>query len=171
MIYIRQLENDDLTQVTHIDTSETGTQLYQANGDQLQIIEEDWQRPQWDAETWQRTLARWAETLKSDLYLGAYEGDRLVGLAGLRYQLTPAMAQLTVLYVSRTHRHQGVATQLTQELFRLSRAAGAQRIYVSSMPSIPAVHFYMSQGFQPTTEPDPQLFALEPEDVHMVRPL
>ena len=27
------------------------------------------------------------------------------------------------------------------------------------------------QGFQPTDEPDPELLALEPEDIHMVRRL
>ena len=28
--------------------------------------------------------------------------------------------------------------------------------------------FYRGQGFTPTPEPDPELLALEPEDIHMI---
>lgn len=171
MIHIRQLEKDDLTQVADINVSETGTQLYQANDGQLQLIEEAWQRPRWDAAAWAQMLERWAITLKPDLYVGAYVNHQMVGLASLRYQLTPVMAQLTTLHVDRIYRRQGIAGRLVQEIFRLSRDANVASIYVSATPSISAVHFYLRQGFQPTAEPDPQLFALEPEDIHMVRPL
>jgi hypothetical protein len=33
----------------------------------------------------------------------------------------------------------------------------------------PAVGFYLSQGFRPAQEVDPDLFAQEPEDIHLVR--
>jgi len=39
---------------------------------------------------------------------------------------------------------------------------------VSATPSGPTVDFYRSRGFEPTDEPDPALFALEPDDIHMV---
>ena len=33
------------------------------------------------------------------------------------------------------------------------------------------VEFYRSQGFAPIDEPHPELYALEPEDIHMIREL
>jgi hypothetical protein len=39
---------------------------------------------------------------------------------------------------------------------------------VSSIPTKNSVDFYRSQGFALTPEPHPELFALEPEDIHMV---
>ena len=168
MIKIRQLQSDDLSKIAEIDGSEEGTQRYKITDGQLQIIEHEWQRPRWDAEQWKRNLDRWAVNLKSDLYLGAYDSAQLVGFAGLRYQLQPTMAELTLLWINRAHRHQGVASQLVGEVFRLCKAKGAETIYVSSTPTVPAVRFYMRQGFQPTPEPDPHLFELEPLDIHMV---
>ena len=171
MIEIRQLNPADLPRVADIDVSEEVSQRHRMIDGQLQIVEDNWQRPRWDAKQWQRNLERWAETLKSDGYLGAFDGAKMVGFAGLRYQLQPTMAELTLLWIDRSYRHQGVATRLVGEVFRLCKAKGAKSIYVSSTPTIPAVSFYMRQGFRPTSEPDPYLFELEPQDIHMVGPL
>lgn len=168
MIDIRQLQSDDLVKTAQIDVSEEGTQKYRIIDGQLKIVEEEWQRPRWNAEKWQRNLKRWAKTLKSDGYIGAFDGNQMVGFSGLRYQLQPTMAELTLLWIDRVHRHQEVATKLVQEIFQLCKADGAETIYVSSTPTIPAVSFYMRQGFQPTPKPDPYLFELEPLDIHMV---
>jgi hypothetical protein len=46
-------------------------------------------------------------------------------------------------------------------------ATGATNLYVSAVPSESAVGFYLSQGFRPVGTPRPELFELEPEDIHM----
>jgi hypothetical protein len=38
---------------------------------------------------------------------------------------------------------------------------------VSATPSGNTVRFYLGRGFEPTADPVPELFALEPDDVHM----
>lgn len=169
MVDIRTLCQADLNDIAAIDVSEAGTERYQFLDGELKLVEQTWQRPFWDAVAWQQRLQKWAETLKPDCYLGAYDGTRLVGIAGLRYQLTPTMAQLTSLYIDINYRRQGVAYKLGQEIFRLSQANGASTMYVSSKPSVPAVGFYRRQGFQPTAEPHPELFAQQPADIHMIK--
>ncbi len=170
MIQLRTVRTPDLNNITAIDVSESGDRRYQFVNGKLQIIEQTWQREHWDAAAWPRRVANWAEKLKPDLYVAAYAGVQMVGIAGLRYQLMPTMAQLTSLYIDLHHRRQGVAHQLVQAVFRLSREHGAQAIYVSSKPSLPAVGFYMRQGFVVTNAPDPHLFALQPLDIHMIKP-
>lgn len=100
--------------------------------------------------------------------LGAFDGAVLVGIAIYRPHLSEGTANLAVLHVSRGHRRKGVASKLTREVARLARADGARRLYVSATPSGAAVGFYRSHGFEPTDEPVAELFALEPDDIHMV---
>ena len=52
-----------------------------------------------------------------------------------------------------------------------AKELGAKKLYVSSTPSRHSVRFYHGQGFALTDSPDPELFALEPEDIQLVRTL
>jgi ribosomal protein S18 acetylase RimI-like enzyme len=100
----------------------------------------------------------------------ALSGDKLRGIALVGFQLSPETAQLALLHVSREARRTGVARSLCRRCYDLARVRGARQIYVSATPSNSAVGFYEAEGFRLTT-PDPALFALEPEDIHMLRPL
>jgi GNAT superfamily N-acetyltransferase len=94
-----------------------------------------------------------------------------VGLIVYRPNLTADTAQLAALFVSKDHRRQGIAARLTGEVSRLAHQDGHARLYVSATPSESAVNFYQRQGFSPTQETNPELYALEPEDIHMVKKL
>jgi ribosomal protein S18 acetylase RimI-like enzyme len=78
------------------------------------------------------------------------------------------MAQLSYLHVSRAYRRKGIGVAITRQLLEHAIALGSRQVYVSAIPSESAVGFYMSFGFDLTTEPIPELYDLEPEDVHMV---
>jgi GNAT superfamily N-acetyltransferase len=67
-------------------------------------------------------------------------------------------------------RRRGVASALMDEMKYRARDLGARAMYVSAVPSESALHFYLSRGFRPT-EPLPEAFAKEPEDIHMLLPL
>lgn len=79
------------------------------------------------------------------------------------------MAQLDALFVDKDHRQQGIAAHLTKLLEEQARADGHKRLYVSATESKSAVGFYTSQGFIPTQDTHPELFALEPNDIHMIK--
>jgi GNAT superfamily N-acetyltransferase len=99
--------------------------------------------------------------------LGAFEDGALAGIALLGEEVAPDIHQVALLYVSRPHRRRGVASALMAELELAARDAGATGLYVSSIRSDSAVGFYLSHGFE-LTEPLPQLYAREPEDIHML---
>jgi predicted N-acetyltransferase YhbS len=73
--------------------------------------------------------------------------------------------------VTKPWRRHGIGCELTNEVVRLARTDGAQRLYVSATPTRGTVDFYMSQGFKPLATPHERLFALEPDDIHMERVL
>jgi ribosomal protein S18 acetylase RimI-like enzyme len=102
---------------------------------------------------------------------GAFDGDLLVGVMVYRPRLTEDMAQLVFLHVSNNYRRHGIATRLTAECIRLAQEDGAGQLYVSATPSESAVGFYQNQGFRPVQKPHPELYELEPEDIHMIMKL
>jgi len=102
---------------------------------------------------------------------GAFDAERLVGIAAYRPHLTNTMDQLTFLHVSNGYRRQGIASRLFDQIEELARQSGAQELYVSATPSESAVGFYMNRGFILEPQPHPELFELEPEDIHMIKRL
>lgn len=52
-----------------------------------------------------------------------------------------------------------------------ARQTVAHELYVSATPSGSAVSFYQRAGFDVTDEPMEELLVLEPEDIHVPRPL
>ena len=81
------------------------------------------------------------------------------------------MAQLAYLHVSSGYRRKGIAKRILNMLIDWVTALDTKKIYVSATPSESAIGFYKSEGFIPTEEPLPELYELEPEDIHMVKDL
>jgi len=171
MIEIRALAEHDLAGAVAIDVSEGGSTVYAMVAGSLEAHDEQWERKRWDDVRWAEMIETRSKTLQPDVWFGALVGELMVGLASLRYCLVDTTAQLTTLHVDRSHRRQGVASRLLTAVVDAAEASGATDLYVSSVPSESAVGFYLRHGFEPTPTPHPALFALEPEDIHMVRPL
>jgi GNAT superfamily N-acetyltransferase len=169
---IRRVTADELARIPELDVSEEGAAVYVQRGAQVELVRRAHRRPPRSAEEWDPEVCHWQDVVREGgAAFGAFDGERLVGFAVLRLGLTEDMAQLAGLYVDRAWRRHRVATALVGEVVHLARADGADWLYVSAAPSDSAVGFYLSRGFVPVAEPNPELFELEPEDVHMVRPL
>lgn len=164
---VRQVNWVDLRRANAIDVSERGDVVLAWVDGELVENPYEWERPRWEPELWEQRLAGWWMTLRPDVMVGAFAGEEMVGLASLRYRLEPGTAQLTTLHVSAAYRRQGVATRLFEEIARLARSSGARRLYVSAVPTESAIGFYMRCGFRPTDEPNAELLALEPDEIHM----
>jgi predicted N-acetyltransferase YhbS len=107
-------------------------------------------------------------------FTGAFDGDTLAGVAAVdTIWRGPQqnLLQLEFLHVGRPYRGQGLGRRLFAHAQAIARERGARGLYVSATPSRHTVSFYQSLGCQVTAAPDPELFALEPEDIHFVCPL
>lgn len=169
MTEIRHMSPDEAERLRELDVSEHGDTVYKAIDGRVVATSETWHRPRWSQQECGRRIQGITQRLEAgDAMIGAFDQARLVGLAIFRPELSPGMSQLAGLWVSKSHRRQGVATQLCQEMERLAQEAGAAAMYVSACPSKSAVGFYRSRGFRLTQDVNEELCELEPEDVHMV---
>jgi hypothetical protein len=53
----------------------------------------------------------------------------------------------------------------------MARDLRAKQLCVSATPSESAVGLYLRMGFEPVDKPVPELYELEPEDIHLVKNL
>lgn len=177
IVEIRQLPGHDIALIGSIDRSEEIDIGYSVVDGDLIVRDGNWVIPTWAPDgTGEHTVAHqialWRPVIdRGALLLGAFEDQELLGLVILEPQFEPGMAWLAFLHVSRPHRRRGAATALWDEAVRIARKTGASRMYVSATPSASAVGFYLSKGCELAVPPHPDLFALEPEDIHVIRRL
>jgi len=102
---------------------------------------------------------------------GAFEGDHLLGLAVVDGSFEAGLAWLAFLHVSRPDRRRGAASALWGAAVVEAAEAGARSMYVSATPTGSAVGFYLSRGCRLAERVHPALYAMEPDDIHLVCPL
>ena len=174
-IQYRWLEPEEVTKIEDIDRSERIRVGYKLVGNELQRMAVNWDSPSWAREgeggysiAAQINFCR-EHLSRNGRMFGAFDGDKLVGIGLIQHQVAASTAQLAFLHVSNRYRQRGIGRQIAAELIQEAQRDGAQKMYVSATPSGSAVDFYLSQGFRPTDVPIPELFELEPDDIHMVR--
>lgn len=177
-IAYRRLEAVDLERLSEIDRTEAIDTLYVQRGAELEERSGgDWSAPPWFAEgAGEHSVAHQIEECERQLAaggiaLGAFAGDRLVGIGIVTPHIRPGIAQLAYLHVGNGYRGSGVGGHLSDALEQVARDGGDARIVVSATPSLNTVRFYRRRGFQPMPEPLPELYEREPEDIHMEKSL
>lgn len=174
---IRVLSRSELRRVGEIDRSERIEVLYDQHGATLIARRGEWAAPAWDPNgDGPHSVAAQLHALERDLdlggiALGAFAAERLVGIGVVIPHLRPSIAQLAFLHVDAAWRAMGVGTRLAEELQQIARTAGDVDMVVSATPTGNTVRFYLGLGFQPMAEPLPELFELEPDDVHLRKAL
>jgi GNAT superfamily N-acetyltransferase len=176
-VIITELPKEDISRAGEVNRSEHVTTGYVFRNGALEAQAVDWKVPRWSEDPSSGFSVRsrvegWRAVLdKGGVLLGALDGHSLAGFAVLLPELSEGVAQLAALYIDRGYRRRGLATRLVAEVERLARGAGAGKLYVSAIPSGSAVGFYLKSGFAPTSEVNEDLFALEPDDIHMIKGL
>ena len=169
----RRLSRTELARVCEIDRRERIDVLYDQHGSRLVTRHGNWSAPAWDpeghgehsVEAQVNALAHYVD--RGGIAVGAFAGGRLVGVGVVVPHLRPGIAQLAYLHVSAPVRATGIGSRLSDQLEQIARTAGDSGMVVSATPSENTVRFYRGRGFQPTATPLPDLFELEPDDVHM----
>jgi predicted N-acetyltransferase YhbS len=171
MITYQELTADRLPTIWRIDRSEVIEKVYHLRNGELVLEREFYDLPGWPPGLPDSAAPVLAECLKKGgLLLGAVDGGMLIGAAVLESRFMghpPDQLQLVFLHVSREYRGRGVGRKLFLLAAGRARELGARRLYISATPSENTVNFYLGLGCVLVQEPDPRLFAEEPEDIHL----
>ncbi len=174
---IRQLPDASIELLRQIDRAELVDYAYRLNDGKLEHYAVEWDIPTFHQEgtgphTVQAQINHWREMLAAGgVLLGAFEGDEFAGIAIVDPEFEAPMAWLAYMHVSRPFRRQGAGRLLWDAAERVARSHGATSLYVSAIPSGPAIDFYTRQGCVPAKEPHPRLYEEEPEDMHLIKHL
>jgi GNAT superfamily N-acetyltransferase len=167
----RELTRDEIGLVWTIDRRELVERVYEVADGELRLKPDYCDIPGWPAdETGRSTGLLEAAFARGARFLGIFDQSRLVALGvvdtrllGLRSDLV----QLAFLHVGRDHRGIGLGRELFDAARQIAGDLGANGLYVSATPSEHTIDFYRHRGCVVIDEPDPELFELEPEDIHL----
>ena len=176
-IEYRWMAADEVSKIGDIDRSERIRIGYRCVEGELHAMDVNWDSPPWaiegDGEYSVASQIRFCRGHldKNGRMYGAFYEQKLVGIGILQPNIDEGTAQLAYLHVSNAFRQKGTGNRIVESLIDEARSTGAVRMYVSATPTGSAINFYLSHGFKPTATPIPELFELEPDDIHLLKEL
>ena len=171
MIDGRLLSRDEIAKIWRIDRSELVEAVYSVDNGILRLRPEHHDVKGWppgEAERYAPILADCCD--RGGWFYGLFDDENPVGVAVLESRFIgkgSSQLQLKFLHVSSTYRDRGLGGQLFILAATEARKRGARSLYISATPSEHTIKFYLRLGCKPASEPDPELFELEPEDIHL----
>ena len=103
-------------------------------------------------------------------FWGAFAGELLIAAVVLENRFigtSKDTLQLKFLHVSNHFRKQGLGKKLFLLAAEKALELDARKLYISSTPSENTVNFYLHLGCVLAAEIDPELYTLEPDDIHL----
>ena len=172
LIEYRDVRPDEVQRIADIDRSEHIDGAYAVVNGALELTDANEDAPTWSDRVRSEYAARLRETIDAGGHVvGAFSAGRMVGFASLEEAGVggdPALLKLDMLYVSAESRGLGIGGALTEKVAVAARSKGAAALYISATPTRRTVDAYLRMGAELLAAPDAELFALEPEDVHLV---
>jgi ribosomal protein S18 acetylase RimI-like enzyme len=172
---VRTLSAQDVALVAEIDRSEHVEFEYRViDGELRQVAATVTDAPPWDRiGSGPYSVAAHIEFCRSvvargSVLLGAFYEGQVAGLAIVQPDFEPLLAWLAFLHVSRPHRRRGAAQRLWDAAIAIAGEAGAKSMYVSATPTASAIGFYLRQGCRLARPVHAELFAAEPDDIHLI---
>jgi GNAT superfamily N-acetyltransferase len=170
-VAIRALIRDEIELIWAIDRSEVHHRIYKVVNGLLILVPAYFEIPGWHPRMVENDRPRLYECFdRGGTFLGSFDDDSLNGVSVVDTNPVgskPDCLQLLYLYVSRSARGQGIGSTLFAAAAEAAGALSAKVLYVSSVPTENTVNFYLRRGSSLATRPDPDLFAAEPDDVHL----
>jgi predicted N-acetyltransferase YhbS len=168
---LRYLQREELPLLWQIDRREIVENIYALQNGKLVL------KPySFDIQGWPPGEAEQYTPILLDCYdrggtfWGAFENSQFIGAAILESKFIGAQRdtlQLKFLHVSHNYRRRGLGTKLFKLAVEKAKSLGARKLYISATPSENTINYYSRLGCALASEIDPELFKLEPEDIHL----
>ena len=176
MLVERALNKNDIPLLATIDRTELIQACYRMEGAELVLYAAHHDMRGWpEGEAERDAMALGACLQRGGWLRGVFDGQALVAAVVVDSQPLPhqhqMMRQLKFLHVGHGARGQGLGSRLFALACAHGRQVGADALYISATESRHTVDFYLRQGCRLLQQPHPELFAQEPYDIHLYRPL
>ncbi|WP_338724585.1 GNAT family N-acetyltransferase [Pseudomonas tolaasii] len=176
MLVERALNESDIPLLATIDRTELVHECYRLENGKLVLYADFHDMRGWpEGEAEQDAVALRACLNRGGWLWGVFDGPALVAAVVVDnrpiHNQHLQMRQLKFLHVSHSARGTGLGGRLFALACEHGREAGAEALYVSATESRNTVDFYRRHGCLLVPQPDPELFAQEPHDIHLYRPL
>jgi predicted N-acetyltransferase YhbS len=168
---IRPLQREEIPLIWQIDRRDVIYNIYHLRDGELVLVPEYFDMQGWppgEAEHYTPILMDCFD--HGGAFWGAFENGKLVGMGILENKFIGTKhntLQLKFLHISSSQRKKGLGTKLFKLAVEKAGSLGARKLYISATPSENTINYYTRLGCVLATEIDPELFALEPEDIHL----
>jgi 8-oxo-dGTP pyrophosphatase MutT (NUDIX family)/predicted N-acetyltransferase YhbS len=171
VLHIRPLNRDEIERLWEIDRTEFVENIYRVRDGELVLEAHHFDIRDWAPGQREEDTPLLLDCLdRGGTAWGAFVDGSIVGAAVLESKLIGSRKdtlQLKWLHVGHDERGIGLGATLFNTAADHAKNAGAEKLYISATPSEHTVNFYLDRGCMLATEIDPDLFALEPEDIHL----
>jgi len=170
-IAIRPLQYEEIEYIWNIDRREVVERCYYLIDGHLMLKPDFFDIQGWPPGDYEKYTPIGQDCFRrGGVFFGAFASGKIVGAVILESKFIGKekdQLQLTFLHISRDFRGQGLGRRLFEIASQTARQRGAKRLYISATPSENTIRFYFKMGCTLASEIDPQLYALEPEDIHL----
>ncbi|MCA9839304.1 MAG: GNAT family N-acetyltransferase [Trueperaceae bacterium] len=175
MIQGRLLKRNEIRKIWTIDRSETFENSYYLEKGQLKLKAHYFEAHGWPPDEDEKYTPVLLDCFdRGGWFYALFDKDALIAIAVLEAKFIGReddQLQLLFFHVSSPYRGQGLGKRLFELAKTEALSRGARRLYISATPTENTIRFYLKQGCHLMVEPDPELFALEPEDIHLECPI
>lgn len=151
MFRIEKLSIDDIASdlLMHFHHHQIINKKYVRQNNQWEVIECN------ELRQWSKEKRIWiTEYLHQQIHRGgsviaAYDTDVLVAFCSVDGYLcgkTSRYANLTMLFIDDEYKRKGIGKTLFREIGKYASKSGADRLFISAIPSIETVEFYLNMG-------------------------
>jgi predicted N-acetyltransferase YhbS len=171
MMESRTLARDEIKDIWQIDRSESIEAVYYLVGGKPILRPEHFDAKGWppgEAEKYTPILEACYD--RHGWFYGLFDSQKLIGVAVLDSRFIGKgkdQLQLKFLHVSNRYRDKGLGKLLFNAAAAEALKRGAKRLYISATPSEHTINFYLRLRCTIAAKPDPELYELEPEDIHL----
>jgi len=167
----RILKREEIEKVRDIDRSEITEEDYYLKDGQLTLKDVFYDIKGWDPSELEENIKHLYEIYdRKGTLFGTFDGDQLIAVSALESKFIGRKKDQLQLYfhhVDSRYRHKGIGGKLLRQVMEKAKKLGAKKLYISATPSKNTVGFYMHMGCRLTSELNPKLYRLEPEDIHL----
>ena len=168
---IRAVKREEINDIRNIDRSEIIKQLYYYKNGELVLKKKFYHIRGWDPNDIEKTINNlYVLYDHCGTFYGLFHEGKIFGVVALEFKFIGSNSdqlQVVFLHIDNNYRKKGYGKILMNKVMERAKELGAKKLYISATPSKNTVDFYMHLGCSLASEINPELYQLEPDDIHL----